>query len=156
SPDTGFGSSGKVRSSSLGSPGKSALANAVLIQPDNKIVAVGVSNPNAGASDFTLLRYNPDGNLDSTFGSGGQLTTDFFGNDDVARAAVIQPDGKIVVAGFTFKSPGGPAELALARYSSGIVKGFSIGFEQSTVPGERGTKARVTVKIERLGGFTGN
>jgi len=68
SPDTGFGSSGKVRSSSLGSPGKAALANAVLIQPDNKIVAVGVSNPNAGASDFTLLRYNPDGNLDSTFG----------------------------------------------------------------------------------------
>jgi len=154
--DSSFGSSGKLRSSSLGSPGKAAVANAVVIQPDNKIVAVGVSNPSAGASDFTLVRYNADGSLDSTFGSGGQLTTDFFGNDDVARAALIQPDGKIVVAGFATKSPGGPTEVALARYSSGIVKGFSIGFEQATVTAERGTKARVNVIITRTGGFTGN
>ena len=154
--DSSFGSSGKLRSSSLGSPGKGAIANAVLIQPDNKIVAVGVSNPGAGTSDFTLLRYNADGTLDSTFGSGGQLMTDFFGSDDFARAALIQPDGKIVVAGFTTKSPGGPALVALARYSTGIVKGFSIGFEQATVTAERGTKARVNVVITRTGGFTGN
>jgi uncharacterized delta-60 repeat protein len=145
-----------VRSPLLGSPGKSAVANAVVIQPDNKIVAVGFSTLAAAGSDFTLVRYKPDGSLDSTFGSGGLLTTDFLGNDDQGRAALIQPDGKIVVAGVATKSPGGPPQVALARYLSGIERGFSISFEQSTVAAERGTKARVTVIITRTGGFTGN
>jgi uncharacterized delta-60 repeat protein len=151
SPDTSFGSNGKVISSSLAKP---AVANVVLVQPDNKIVAVGFS---AGAgSDFALVRYNADGSLDSSFGSGGQVTTDFFGTDDGARAALIQPDGKIVVAGFATHTPGGPKEVAMARYLSGIGPDFSITFDQSTVTAAPGTKARVTVKINRIAGFTGN
>jgi hypothetical protein len=46
--------------------------------------------------------------------------------------------------------------VALARYLTGIAPGFSISFEQPTVTAERGTKARVTVNINRISGFTGN
>lgn len=154
--DSSFGSGGKVRTSSLGSAGKPAFANAVVVQSDNKIVAVGFSTPGAAGSDFTLLRFNVDGSLDPTFGSGGKLTTDFFGGDDAVRAALIQPDGKIVVAGFASQGPGGSRRVAIARYLSGIGPDFSIGFDQPSVTAERGTKARVTVIITRTGGFTGN
>lgn len=154
--DSSFGSGGKVKTSSLGSAGKPAFANAVVVQSDNKIVAAGISTPGAAGSDFTLLRFNDDGSLDPTFGSGGKLTTDFFGGDDAARAALIQPDGKIVVAGFASQGPGGSRRVAIARYLSGIGPDFSIGFDPPTVTAERGTKARVTVIINRTGGFTGN
>src|SRR5262249_62264112 len=130
--DSTFGSGGKMRTASLGSAGKPAIPSAVLVQPDNKIVAVGASTGASGL-DFTLVRFNANGSLDSTFGSGGQLMTDFFGSDDGARAALIQPDGKIVVAGFATHTPGGPKQVALARYLSGIAPDFSLGFEQSTV-----------------------
>src|SRR5262249_7538122 len=69
--DSSFGSGGKVITNSLPRP---AFANAVLIQPDNKIVAAGVAGLSSGpsGSDFTLVRFNTDGSIDSTFGSGGK------------------------------------------------------------------------------------
>jgi uncharacterized delta-60 repeat protein len=58
------------------------------------------------------------GDLDPTFGSGGKVTTDFFGNLDVADAVAIQSDGKIVAAGVTITSSGSStADFALARYN---------------------------------------
>jgi uncharacterized delta-60 repeat protein len=149
--DSSFGSSGKVITSSVGKP---AAVTTVLVQQDGKIVAVGHLT-SGNFLRFALVRYNADGSLDSSFGSGGQVTTDFFGFDDGARAALIQPDGKIVAAGFTTQTAGGPKEVALARYM-GAAPDFSIGFDQSTVTAERGTKARITVTINRVGGFTGS
>jgi uncharacterized delta-60 repeat protein len=55
------------------------------------------------------------GNLDSTFGSGGKVITDFKGGDDVARAIAIQPDGKIVAVGERHGS--GVSLLAVSRYN---------------------------------------
>jgi uncharacterized delta-60 repeat protein len=153
--DSSFGSGGKVITNSLARP---ALASAVIIQPDNKIVAAGMAGPSSGASgsDFALVRFNADGSIDSSFGSGGQCSTDFFSSDDGVRTGLMQPDGKIVVAGFATRTPGGPKQVALARYLSGIAPDFSIGFDQPTVTAERGTKARVTVVINRIAGFTGS
>lgn len=56
-----------------------------------------------------------DGDPDGTF-FGGTVITDFFGLDDVANSVAIQPDGKIVTAGFTFQ-PGSSFDFALARYN---------------------------------------
>src|SRR2546428_6574218 len=56
--------------------------------------------------------FGASGNLDPTFGTGGKVTTDFSGGEDAAFAVVLQPDGKIVVAG---RSRG---DFALARYNS--------------------------------------
>lgn len=91
----------------------------VVVQPDAKIVAAGYRYGGTGVFDepglpldFALARYNPDGGLDSTFGlGGGRVVTDFAdGADDWATSALLQPDGKIVVAG----TSGG--RFALARY----------------------------------------
>ena len=90
-------------------------AQALLLQPDGKLVAAGVTFDSTGTTaDFALARYNPDGTLDSTFGVGGKVTTDFGGRDR-GLAAVLQDDGKIVVAG---ESDDGH-DVALARYNSG-------------------------------------
>lgn len=84
------------------------FANAVAIQPDGKIVAVGVSN--GASSDFALFRFNPNGSLDTTFNSSGKVVTPIPG-EDVASAVTLQADGKIVVAGTSSN------EFALARYN---------------------------------------
>jgi uncharacterized delta-60 repeat protein len=66
-------------------------ARAVLVQPDSKIVVTG----NPGLSEVTTVtRLNPNGSPDTTFNGDGTATIDFG-----ASGAVLQPDGKIVVAG---------------------------------------------------------
>ena len=89
----------------------------IVLQPDGKIVAAGTAG-----NKFALARYNTNGSLDNTFGSGAKVTTTFLGEDD-AQSVVLQRDGKIVMAGST-RVPGGGAvdpglrSFALARYNS--------------------------------------
>jgi uncharacterized delta-60 repeat protein len=84
------------------------------IQPDGKIVAAGMSRINGSSPfDFALARYNPGGTLDRTFTGDGKVLTDFDA-DDQAQAVAIQPDGKIVAAGFSFDDF--DTNFALARY----------------------------------------
>ena len=88
-----------------------------MVQPDGKIVAAGFSDGgNAGDSDFALARYNPDGSLDPSF-SGGGFRTFFGGSSESAKALVIQPDGKLVAAGFSNGGGAGDFDFALARYN---------------------------------------
>ncbi|MGH9896844.1 MAG: delta-60 repeat domain-containing protein, partial [bacterium] len=91
--------------------------NALARQPDGKLVAAGFTELN-GVFDLALARYNVDGSLDGTFDGNGLRCCLFEGND-AARAVVVQPDGKLVVAGFT-DEPGldGVSDLdfALSRY----------------------------------------
>jgi uncharacterized delta-60 repeat protein len=108
--DTTFSGDGKVTTSFAGS-GFSDSANAVTLQPDGKIVVAGTSDFPPG--DFTLARYLPNGTLDTTFSGDGKVTTEFGGYDE-AFAIVLQPDGKIVVAGRS--SINGNTSFALARY----------------------------------------
>ena len=88
--DPSFGSGGKVTTDFFGVfDGVAALA----IQPDGKIVAVGSTDTDPSSAvqvDFALARYNSDGSLDSTFGTGGKVNTDLFGLNEDARAVVIQ------------------------------------------------------------------
>ncbi len=91
------------------------VANAAVLQPDGKIIAVGQAEV-GGTDDFALARYNSDGSLDTTFGTGGLVTTSFTAGDDVANAAVLQSDGKIIAAGRA--GAGVTSDFALARYNS--------------------------------------
>src|SRR5262245_31560230 len=92
-------------------------ASALAIQPDGKIVAAGFSTAN-GSSDFALARYNTNGSLDPSFGSGGKVLTDFSSqSEDAAFALAIQPDGKILVAGYS-DANGSDRDFALVRYTS--------------------------------------
>ena len=82
---------------------------AVVVQPDGKIVSVGVF---FGLSqDFVVIRYNTDGSLDPTFSGDGWLLTDF-GGGETARAMALQSDGKIIAAGDISHNA-----FALARYN---------------------------------------
>jgi uncharacterized delta-60 repeat protein len=94
-----------------------AGGSAVMVQPDGKILVAG-STGRSPSGDFVLVRYRTDGSLDSSFGTGGIVTTDF-GLYERANAAVLQPDGKIVVLGESFDMGAyGWPWLALARYRS--------------------------------------
>ena len=93
-----------------------AEARAVAIAPDGKIVVAGEARIN-GKSRFAVVRYRPNGSLDRSFGKDGKVTTRF-GVDDRASGVVIQPDGKIVVAGSTADKRFG-YRFGLARYQAG-------------------------------------
>ena len=73
-------------------------AYAVAVQSDGKTVAAGYAQEQRNDPMFALTRYNLDGSLDSSFGTGGKVT-DTFGR--IAYALLIQPDGRIVVGGGT-------------------------------------------------------
>jgi uncharacterized delta-60 repeat protein len=102
--DTTFGTGGKVTTDFPGG----GDANALAVQADGKLVAAGVTG-----ADFTLVRYNPDGTLDTSVGTGGTVTTDFPGGGD-ANALAVQADGKLVAAGSTEFFA---VDFAVARYN---------------------------------------
>src|ERR1044071_6086577 len=95
------------------------IANAVAIQADGKLVVVGTTyqDNDFSTEDFAVARYNPDGTLDKTFGTGGKVQTDFPGLAAVASSIVIQPDGKIVVAGGAFPLFTFLGNFELVRYN---------------------------------------
>jgi uncharacterized delta-60 repeat protein len=105
--DTSFGTGGKVTTDFNGT----GIGQAVLLQAGDKIVMAGYSS--GTTTDFALARFNSDGSLDGTFGSGGKVTTDFDGHYEFGYAAALQSDGKIVVAG---QSSDGYV-FALVRYN---------------------------------------
>ncbi len=90
--DLGFNEDG-IYSADFGTNGFDILYDAVL-QEDGKILATGISN-----NDFAVLRLLPDGTPDPEFGDDGVAQHDFNGTSDRSHAIVIQPDGRIVVAG---------------------------------------------------------
>jgi uncharacterized delta-60 repeat protein len=113
SPDTSFGGGDGWVSTDFS--GGDDIAGAVALQPDGKIVVGGVSGTEKGR-DFALARYNADGSPDLSFGDAGKVTTDLGSEWDVGRAMLIQPDGKIVLAGNN--GGDGMEDVALVRYIS--------------------------------------
>ena len=88
-------------------------ANACLIQPDGKIVAAG--DAYLSGTRFGLVRYLSSGALDSSFGTGGKVTTAF--SSTVAADATdlaLQPDGKIILGGLSYSSQGNQPAISLA------------------------------------------
>lgn len=109
--DAGFNGTGKVFTSV--SPNND-FAQAVTLQSDGKIVVAGKATP-VGPEQFALVRYNTNGSLDNSFDTDGMLTTAFGSTWDEARAAVVQPDGKIIAGGLATISG---QKFAMARYNT--------------------------------------
>ncbi|HEX7999045.1 MAG TPA: FG-GAP-like repeat-containing protein [Pyrinomonadaceae bacterium] len=110
--DTTFGTGGKVFTNTFNS---NEEARAVVVQPDGKLVVVGYYNVD-GTPDFMVARYNTDGSPDTSFDADGRTITPIFSGNNIALAAALQPDGKIVVAGFA--SNGTNSDFALVRYNT--------------------------------------
>ena len=89
--------------------------NALAVQADGKIVAAGLTGA-TGRPQVALVRYTSSGTLDASFGTGGLLTINAAATASgasEARALVIQPDGKLLIAGYAF-GPGN-SELLVMR-----------------------------------------
>lgn len=97
-----------------------AQANAVAIQSNGKIVTAGYAY-NGSNDDFAVVRYNADGSLDSTFGTGGIVTTPVGSGNDYASALGIQSDGKIVVAGYAYLAAGLGYKATATLYDYNII-----------------------------------
>ena len=100
--DTTFNRTGKqYLPSTLGD-----TVSAVAVESDGKVVVVGAADPG-----FEVVRLNENGSLDDSFGTGGQAnfkvdTNQNDGPADEASAVAIQPDGKIVIVGWSPDSNG--------------------------------------------------
>lgn len=112
--DNSFSNDGKVFTN-FGNA--ASFLNAVSIQSDGKIVAAGRSYIN-GHNTFSLARYNTDGSLDNTFSSDGKQNSVFGTEDYFGMSQAIQPDGKIVVAGFEESVQQATTSFLVARYNS--------------------------------------
>jgi uncharacterized delta-60 repeat protein len=123
--DPHFGREGTVRTPL----GRVDAANDVALQADGKLVVVGQSFTGRSI-DFAMVRYHPDGSLDSSFGTGGKVTSDFCAHtveeqyaQQVGLGSIqgggwrvrLQTDGKIVVAG---KPSGVSCPSVVLRYTA--------------------------------------
>jgi len=95
--DTTFGSGGKL-TTAVGT-GYDAYAIALALQPDGKLVLAGYCI-NGATAYFCALRYLVNGALDASFGSSGTVITPVGTSIDQANALTLQPDGKLVLAGY--------------------------------------------------------
>lgn len=94
--DTTFHGDGKLTTNF----GVFDVANHVAIQSNGKIVLVGDTCATGYTNcDLAMVRYNPNGSLDTNFSGDGKLIVDFGGGDNGGVALAIQPDGRIVVVG---------------------------------------------------------
>jgi uncharacterized delta-60 repeat protein len=109
--DTSF--SGGVVTTPVGT--SEDYAEAMAVQPDGKVLVAGRARAGAG-DDFALVRYERDGSLDTSFGTGGKVTTEIGSQNDAAYAIALQPDGKILLAGLTDIATNN-TDFALVRYN---------------------------------------
>lgn len=106
--DPSFGTGGTVSTPNF-------QAGGIVLQPDGKIVAAGRTR--TGTQDHTklaLLRYEPNGSMDASFGTGGKVATGFGAAYAEAHAVALQANGKLVVVG----DSGTGRKFVLARYNS--------------------------------------
>jgi uncharacterized delta-60 repeat protein len=101
-------------------PGGTNTAGPSAFQADGKIlVGGGHCAPAFNPCTFGLARLNAGGSLDSSFGNGGVLVTQFSGEDSISAAVLVQPDGKILAVGSSVDHATGQGNTALARYLPG-------------------------------------
>lgn len=110
--DTTFGGDGMVTTSI----GVNASARDLVLQTDGRLVAAGPSREHQRTDDFTLVRYESDGSLDTTFGGDGIVRTSIGSGTDIAHALALDENGRLVSAGYA-DDPSIPYDFALARYS---------------------------------------
>jgi uncharacterized delta-60 repeat protein len=113
--DNGFGINGIV----ITQVSFLSTATAVAIQPDGKIVAAGTYHTGDFANIYHMVvaRYHANGSIDSTFGTDG-LAMPEPGFSEEINDMVLQPDGKIIVAGAIANDMSGAESFMLARFNS--------------------------------------
>lgn len=97
--------------------GDEDIAFSGALQTDGKIIAAGYTWTGTDY-DFAMVRFNPDGTRDLTFGTSGIVTADFYGGNDKANQVLIEPDGDVVLIGYTGDGANIELDMAFARFHS--------------------------------------
>jgi uncharacterized delta-60 repeat protein len=114
-PDVSFGTGGITRTP-IGTG--EDIANAMVLQPNGRIVLAGSTYAADGHRDFALARYTAGGALDPDF-SGGKVTTAVGPSDDYAYALLLMPWGRIVAAGSArINTSNSETDLAVVAYNA--------------------------------------
>ena len=132
--DPTFGDGGVV----LTTEGFVGTPTTVRMQPDGKLLAAGYADTGAsGEPQYSISRFTTNGALDATFGAGGRVATGFDLSDEASRAyaILVQPDGRIVVAGNSSEGSGDYRMFSLARYLSNGTLDASFGGANGDSPG---------------------
>ncbi len=149
-----------------GIPPEAALVRSVAVLPDGHVLAAGTVGSNL-SSDYAIVKFNPNGSLDTTFGSSGKATVNIRSLDG-AGAMVLQPDGKSLVVGSSAPVTTiggmpvlGPADLSAVRLNADGSLDPSFGSAGRVVLAlatESGASAMLVDSSGRivLGGTTGN
>ena len=147
--DNTFGTNGIV-TTAIGSG--TDWGHSAAIQSDGKIVVAGISN-NGVNNDFAIVRYNSNGSLDNTFGTGGKVTTAIGVAADEGYSVAIQSDGKIVVTGFSHN--GTNNDFALVRYNTDGTLDNTFGAGGKAITDFGGTDEAYSVAIQSDGKIVG-
>jgi uncharacterized delta-60 repeat protein len=116
--DVDFGNHGRVMTAF----GRVAIATAIALQPDQRIVVAGRAIF-GNVQVIALARYNADGNLDTSFGSGGRVLSRCE-RDQEGFAVAVQRDGRIVVAGHVDLAGSGAYHFNVRRFmKTGLLDG---------------------------------
>lgn len=124
SPDLSFGTGGQVVTDF---PVTGEYGNDLILAPSGQFYVVGVITAPVGDgvdNDWLIVRYDADGSIDTTYGSGGRVTETFYGGYaayESAMGAALQPDGKLVIGGNS------GSHIALARYGTDGTLDLSFG-----------------------------
>ncbi len=129
--DASFGDGGVV-STDLGT--NWADVHSLAVQSDGKIIAVGTTQSDYGATSITVVCYEPNGGLDTNFGTGGEVLLSNLGGSvgDTGGGVALEPDGGIVVVGQGLSlrpgglfgpTYGGPGDLILVRLTPDLGPG---------------------------------
>ena len=110
-PDLSFGVDGKTTETVFG---RWDQARALILRPDDRIMLVGYTQDLMNSFDMTVMQFNSNGALDVSFGDDGIVRTDFDSTVNFAYCGMLQPDGKLVIAGTTDVVP--DQNIAMARY----------------------------------------
>jgi uncharacterized delta-60 repeat protein len=145
--DTSFAESGKV-TTSIGA--KYASAASVTVQSDGKIIAAGDLHIDSNNNDFAVIRYNPNGTLDTSFNETGKATADF-GASDVGRSVAIHGDGRIVVAGYTTNESKQQCALACFKANGSLDTSFNGTGKVTTNFGGDGNAEGLSVAVQTDG-----
>jgi uncharacterized delta-60 repeat protein len=164
-PGDSFGVGGRVLT---GFTGNRDVIHDLVIQ-GTQIVAVGVTTTGgAEGTNFALARYNADGTLDTSFGTGGtgRVSTEVvtaaaqpgrLSSNDIAWSAKLQSDGSIIVGGTTAVQLSASVtdnDMVVARYTSGGVLDPTFLPDPAVGRGSEGGTHRVTVApLGTLGDF---
>ena len=113
--DTSFNGNGKV-TTAIGP--YTDVSHSVAVNADGKILVGGFSSQPSTFADFSVVRYNSNGSLDTSFNGDGIVTTDIGGYWDQAYSMAVQADGKIIMAGMSSGNQSDLSDFALVRYNA--------------------------------------